>query len=372
MIPLAAPCCAHIRLDALRHNLHHLGTPETLMPVIKSDAYGHGLVPVARVLAEEGVTHMAVGFAAEGLRLRQEGIGAALIALMGATSAEELQQAATRRITLAVHSFASLQRVAACATPDTPLPIAIKCDTGMSRLGFIPEDLPALLEQLRATPALEPVLAFSHLSCADMPEVVDYSTRQMDRFAAMTASLSEAFPTLRRSLANSAAALALSQARHDLIRPGLALYGCNPFRKTVLETCGKRLEPAMSVSATVLHVREIAPGTSVSYGRLFTAVRPTRLAVISAGYADGYARALTNRAEVCIHGQRVPLRGRICMGMCMADITDLATPVCEGDQAWLMGGPGDTPVTADELADLLGTIPYEVLCQLGKNPRSYE
>lgn len=372
MPAFAAPCRAHICLEALRRNLHRLGKADTLMPVIKSDAYGHGLLPVARLLEAEGVTHLAVGFAAEGLRLREDGSKAMLVALMGATSAEELQQAAARRIALLVHSFASLRRIAACAPGNSPLPVVIKCDTGMSRLGFTPEELPALLELLRTTPALQPVLALSHLACADMPEEMAYTTRQLERFAAMTASLADAFPELRRSLANSPATLALPRTHYDLPRPGLALYGCNPLRATPLEACGETLEPVMSVSATVLHVREIAPGTSVSYGRLFTATRPTRLAVLSAGYADGYARALTNKAEVCIHGQRVPLRGRICMGMCMADISDLARPVQEGESAWLMGGPGENPVSACELADWLGTIPYEVLCQLGKNQRVYE
>lgn len=367
----AAPCQVHINLSAIRHNLRLLGDPRRVMPVVKSDAYGHGLLPVAGALDAEGVTHFAVSNVGEAHRLRQAGFRQTLVALMGAPTREEMALAAEEHILPLAHSFASLDRAAAMGTPERPAEVAIKCETGMSRLGFEPDELPALLEKLRATPGIRPMLALSHLACADMPEEDAYTRAQARVFAEMTATLSEAFPHLRRSLTNSAGSLAYPELRYDLMRPGLALYGCNPFHGTVLRQLGIALKPAMSVSATVLQVRDVRPGQSVSYGRTFTAARAARIAVLGVGYADGYSRGLSDRGLVTIAGHRAPVRGRVCMGMIMAEVTDIPAAVREGDTAWLLGGPGAQALTAQDVADIWGTIPYEVLCLLGRNTRRY-
>lgn len=368
----AAPCKAHINLRAIRRNLRRLGDPRRIMPVIKSDAYGHGLLPVARALDAEGVTHFAIGNIGEAQQLRRAGLQQTLVALMGAPTRAEMGLAAAERILPLAHSFASLERAAAAGTPEHPAEVAIKCETGMSRLGFEPEDLPALLEKLRGTPSLRPVLALSHLACADMPEEAAYTRAQARLFADMTATLCEAFPHLRRSLTNSAGSLAYPDLRYDLMRPGLAIYGCNPFHGTEMHHLGAQLEPAMSVSATILQVRDVRPGQSVSYGRSFKADRPARIAVLGVGYADGYSRGLSDRGYVTIAGCRAPVRGRVCMGMIMADVTDIPFPVQEGDSAWLLGGPGEQALSAQDVADIWGTIPYEVLCLLGRNARTYK
>ncbi len=368
---VTAPCQAHINLGAIRRNLRLLGDPRRVMPVVKSDAYGHGLLPVAGALDAEGVTHFAVSNVGEAHQLRQAGFRQTLVALMGAPTQEEMALAAEERILPLAHSFASLERAAAAGTPKHPAEVAIKCETGMSRLGFEPDELPALLEKLRTTPGIRPVLALSHLACADMPEEDAYTRAQARIFAEMTATLAEAFPHLRRSLTNSAGSLAYPELRYDLMRPGLALYGCNPFHGTVLRQLGVALEPAMSVSATILQVRDVRPGQSVSYGRSFTAARSARIAVLGVGYADGYSRGLSDRGLVTIAGHRAPVRGRVCMGMIMAEVTDIPAAVHEGDTAWLLGGPEEQALSAQDVADTWGTIPYEVLCLLGRNARRY-
>ena len=372
-LPAFSPCQAHIDLGCLRRNLRRLGVPpQAVMPVVKSDAYGHGLLPVARTMAEEGVTHLAVGTVDEAVYLRQAGMGQTLLTLLGAPTTEELAKAVRHRVTLLIYSMETLAIAAAHASQSAPLSIAIKCETGMARLGIEPQHLPAALEILRSTPALRPKLALSHFACADMPEHDAMNRRQGEIFYTMCRTITDAFPRVQRTLCNSAGALAYPELAGDLLRPGQAIYGCNPLHGTEWEHLGETLEPAMSVCAPVLQVHGVLTGQSVSYGALFVAKRPTRLAVLGIGYADGYARRLTGRGEVMINGYRAPLCGRVCMGMIMVDVTDIpAHRVRAGDMAWLAGGPHRNAVSMQELADRWGTIPYEAQCLLGHNTRVY-
>ena len=243
----------------------------------------------------------------------------------------------------------------------------------MSRLGFGAEDIPALLERLRACPGLKPILAVSHFPCADMPEKEDFTRRQLEKFTAMTDSLRAAYPELRRSLANSAGTMGWPGSRFELCRPGFSLYGGNPFRGTAWEGRGAGLEPVMEVSAPLLQVRHLKPGEGISYGQTFIAPREMRVAVVGAGYAVGYPRGASGRIHVLVNGRRAPQVGRICMGMFMVDVTGL--PARAGDTAWLLGGPaapGETPVGIDELAGACGGFAYELLCLLGQgSPRVY-
>ena len=244
----------------------------------------------------------------------------------------------------------------------------------MGRLGFTPEDAPALVEHLRARPELLPRLALSHLSSVDMPGEDAYTAMQTRRFGRFYQTLRAAFPHILPSLGNSAATIGPARGESGICRPGLALYGGNPFAGTSREAMGKDLEWAMSVAAPILAVHPLRAGESVSYGRIFTAPRDMRVAVAAAGYATGYARALSGRVSLLVRGRRVPQVGRVCMSMLMLDVSAMpeATP---GDLAWVLGGPaepGERPVDAQELAQLLGTIPYEVLCLMGSlNPRVY-
>ncbi|WP_165177315.1 alanine racemase [Desulfovibrio sp. ZJ369] len=371
---LFTPSQCHIDLAALRRNFARLGDCASLMPVIKSDAYGHGLLPVARALDASGAQRFAVGTVSEGVALRQAGLGQEIVPLMGAFTDEDWRAAAACDLTVLIADFEDLEKAAAACAAGRRLQIAIKCDTGMSRLGFTAEDLPCLLERLRGLPGLEPRLILSHLACADMPEEADYTSAQIERFSAMCESLRAAFPGVARSLGNSAGALGLPETRLEACRPGLALYGGNPFAGTAWEKRGSGLEWVMSVSSPILQVRRLKAGQSISYGRIYTAPAPMTVAVVAAGYATGYARNLSNRIDVLIHGRRAPQVGRICMSMLMADVTALPETRA-GDTAWLLGGaaaPGQRPVSAQEMADELGTVPYEILCLMGSvNPRVY-
>jgi len=178
------------------------------------------------------------------------------------------------------------------------------------------------------------------------------------------------FPDVRATLANSAAALGHSLAAFDLVRPGIALYGGNPFHGTRRATIGAALECAMDVGAPVLQIRQLQPGESVGYGRTFTAPHAMPMGIIGIGYADGYTRASSNKGQLMLRGQRAAVIGRVCMGMVCVDLS--AAPDAQaGDTAWLLGGPEPNAVTIHELADAWGTISYEVFCLLGRNTRSY-
>ncbi|WP_297825617.1 alanine racemase [uncultured Desulfovibrio sp.] len=368
------PSRCHIDLAALRRNFFRLGNPASIMPVIKSDAYGHGLLPVARALDQAGARRFAVGTVDEGMALREAGLGQRIVPLLGAVSPQDWRTAAALDLTPLLTDFEDIEKAAACCPANRPLHVAVKCETGMNRLGFSADDLPALLESLRRFPHMTPVLALSHLSCADMPEEAAYTQAQIRLFADMCATLREAFPDMARSLGNSPAVLGLPETRYEVCRPGLALYGGNAFSGTGRETLGADLEWVMSVSAPILRVRRIKAGQSVSYGRAFVASCDATVAVVAAGYATGLARNLSNRTDLLINGRRVPQVGRVCMGMVMADVSALAN-VRAGDTAWILGGPaapGQRPITAQEMADKLDTIPYEILCQMGSaNPRVY-
>ena len=318
-----------VHLENLRHNLKTLlARHPSLMPVIKADAYGHGVVAVARVLAEEGIQHMAVGSVGEGALLRQEGHTAFLLALMGLARDEDTALAASYDITPLVHSRESLERILAqshLAGRAKPLTVAIKFDTGMSRLGFRVDEAAELADYLRTLKEVRPVLVMSHLAASDTPALDDFTHEQARRFHEATESMKAVFPGLKTSLTNS---------------PGLLCW------------------PSYV-------------GDLVSYGCLYTAPKDIRAAVVGAGYADGYPRSLSMRGSVLIRGQRAPILGRVCMQMCIVDVTDIPG-VEPGDTAYLLGGSGPLAIRPEELAEWWGTIAYEVFCALGRNRRVRE
>lgn len=367
------PSRCHIRLGALARNFSRMGRPDRLMPVIKSNAYGHGMVEVAHALDAAGARHFAVGTVAEGARLRQDGLAQAIVPLLGCQNDEDWRQACARGLTPLITGFEALEKAAALSSSRDPWRVAIKLDTGMSRLGFNAQDIPALLEHLRTRPGIRPAMAISHFPCADMPEQEAFTRAQLEKFTAMTDSLRAAYPELKRSLANSAGTLGWPESRFELCRPGYSLYGGNPFLGTAWEERGAGLEPVMEVSAPLLLVRHLRAGEGISYGQTFIAPQNMSVAVVGAGYATGYPRAASGRIHVLVNGRRAPQVGRICMGMFMIDVTGLH--VHPGDTAWLLGGPampGETPVSIDELARACDGFAYELLCLLGLgSPRLY-
>lgn len=363
-----SPAVCHIDLGALGRNFRRLASLGNLMPVIKADAYGHGLLPVARALAEAGAERFAVGGTDEGAALRNSGHRAQILLLTGCQSREERETASRLGLLPVVNDFASLEKHAALGRNSQ---VAIKHDSGMGRLGFTLEDLPALLEKLRAFPHIRPVLVLSHLASADMPEDAAYLDGQLRSFEEFCGCMRAAFPGIECSLGNSAALLSHPRAHYDFLRPGIALYGGNPLPG---DASGPELEWAMSVAAPILQMKKLKKGQSVSYGRIFTAPEDMPIAIVACGYAQGLSRRLSGQCEMLARGRRLPQIGRICMGMSILDarkIPDLQA----GELAFPLGGqaaPGERPITPAELARKLETIPYEILCSMGSlNQRVY-
>jgi alanine racemase len=366
-----------IRLSAIRSNYRLLKSfGSRVIGVIKADAYGHGLCEVAEVLSLEGCDTFAIGSVEEGAALRQHlsnaGISARILSLLGPMDPEDYAPLWQYDIIPFIGSFRQLEAVAGqAARLGKALPISVKFDTGMARLGFVESDLPRLLERLREAPLIRPVMASSHLATADDPEAVGCVLEQARRFEAMVAALRQAGHDVEANLANTAGILAHQQLHHQSQRGGIALYGANPFAGTAWEHLGRGLAPAMEVRTKIVSVHQLKKGRSISYGGAYTAERDMKVAIVAAGYADAYSRGLSDTgAQMLIGGRRVPQVGRVCMQLCAADVTDVPD-VRPGDWAVLLGGSGSLSISAEELASWWGTISYEVFCLLGMNRRVY-
>jgi alanine racemase len=346
---------ATIDRSALRHNLklvRRWAPRSRIMAVIKANAYGHGLVVVARAL--ESADAFAVARVDEGLRLREAGIATRTVLLEGVFDAEQQGAAAAAGFELVVHSeeqVALLREAPSGAT----FKVWLKLDTGMNRLGFKGDAFAAAHAALSALPAVQqPVNLFTHLASADDPELAT-TPLQLARFSAATAAFAG-----ERSIANSAGMLSFADAQADWVRPGLLLYGASPFFGSIGADYG--LMPAMTLHSHVIAIKDLKIGERVGYGGDWTAQRPTRLAVAAVGYGDGYPRSLASGAPVLVNGERVPLAGRVSMDMIGIDVTDLRAPPALGDPVILWG----EGLAVEELAVWADTIPYELLCGISQ------
>ena len=365
-----ALCSIAIDFEAIRKNYHLLTAHKsTLMPVVKSDAYGHGFIEVSEVLQEEGVNYFAVGTVTEGILLRRAGISGTIVPLLGCTKAEEYELCSRHKITTVVHNKESLE-----ASLAHNMDIAIKVDTGMGRLGFRPKDMEWVAKELQGKKT-KPSIMLSHFSSSDSIEDDDYTQTQSVRMNVATNILKNTYPDMLTSLGNSATILAFPELSGDIPRPGILIYGGNPFYNTKREYLAADFEPVMSLTAPVLSVHKLSEGDSLSYGKSFTAKRDSVIAWVAMGYADGYRRnSATNDengrggTQIVIHNMRCPVIGRITMQMTAVDVTDLIKKheVKAGDTACLLNGC-ENGIKLDELALWWGTIPYEVTTSLGKN-----
>jgi alanine racemase len=342
---------AVVDADALRHNLREVrkaAPGSRIMAVIKANAYGHGLVPTAQALAESD--GFAVARLDEGLALRAAGLGNRILLLEGVVTLEQLQIAARERFELMVHSFEQLELLDALDANGPALPVWVKVDSGMNRLGFRLEEFPDAYARLRRNSRVQPAPTLvTHLASADERDHPG-TRKQLDAFAQATAGLPGA-----RSIANSAGVLAWPVARVDWVRPGLMLYGVSPFEQGT--GAGLGLRPAMTLCTEVIAVKTVRAGEGVGYGGTWTASRDTRMAVIAAGYGDGYPRSMSSGAPVVVNGRRARLIGRVSMDMITVDVTDLP-PVSVGDPVVLWG----REVPVEELAAHAGTIAWDLLC----------
>jgi alanine racemase len=359
------PTRAEINLGALVRNLRTLrsAAPRVdILAVVKADAYGHGAVMVARALEAEGVGLFGVALVEEGLVLRAAGIGGEIVVLGGAYEGgwEALVE---NRLIPVVFRPEHLQALGAAARASGVVaPAHLKVDTGMSRLGVLPAELPALLDRARVERSVQIDGLCSHFANADLADAA-LTRVQIERFQTAHRQLRAAgFSPRWRHLSNSAGMVALPEVRDglelNLVRPGLALYGLLPapwLRPP------QRLESVLSWKTAVVHLKSVPAGTPVSYGSTWTAPRPSRIATLPVGYADGWSRLLSNRGSVLVRGRRAPIVGRVCMDLCMVDVTDL--PEVEmGDEVVLLGTQGTETQDAHALATLQETIAYEVLC----------
>lgn len=360
------PAWTEIDLGALAGNLRRLRSgvaPARVLAVIKADAYGHGAVEVARALEAAGVDMLGVALLEEGAEVRRAGVAAPILVL-GVPRPAQLPYYRRYGLTPVVSGMDQLLmwREHLAGQGGSVQPIHLQVDTGMTRLGIHEAELPRALEAIRDSPHLELAGLLSHFADAD-DLGSERNAEQEGRFHRLVASVPpETLAGVTVHMANSAAALHRPASRHDLVRLGLALYGYDPAGDP-----DASVEPVMSVKTRTVLVRDVAPGTRVSYGGRWTAERPSRIAVLPIGYADGYAWRLTGKAEALVRGRRVPLVGAVSMDMIFVDLTDLpdAASIGVGEEVVLLGRQGAERITAVDLAERVGTIPYELLCLLG-------
>ena len=333
-----------------------------LMAVVKADGYGHGAVPVARAAAAGGASSFGVATLQEGVELRQAGLRQPVLVLGNLTQPEELRACLHWQL---MPTLSGMREVLLCqnlaAGSGRPMAVQLKLDTGMARLGAPWQEGRRMVEAISALEAVQLAGLYSHLADADAPgSGLDPLTRQQqERFEQVLASVHAAgLECGSRHLANSAGTLRTAQLHYDMVRVGLALYGQRPAAHLGGSLA---LQPAMQVRARVCLIREVPAGTGVSYGHRFTTQRPSRLAVVSIGYADGVPRLLSNRLQVLHQGRRIPQVGAITMDQLVLDATE-APELDQGSVVTLLGSDGAERIDPLAWSDPCGTIPWEILC----------
>ena len=364
------PTRTRVDLDALSHNFHalqaHAGVP--VMGIVKANAYGHGLVPVARHLQAQGIGQLGVALVEEGIALRRAGVTVPIL-VMGGIHAPQVGQFLACDLEVTVSSIAKLRQVEqAAASLGRQAVIHLKVDTGMERIGVHSENAGPLIEAAVASRWCTVKGIYSHLACSDDPaspmtheqrhRFLD-ACRHFDRIGA---------PMPLRHLANSGGVLHFPETWLDIVRPGIVLYGVLPDPAS-LPTIPVR--PALSLVSRVVFFKVVQAGNPVSYGATWKSTVDTRVVTVPVGYGDGYPRALSSRGQVLLHGQPHPLVGRVCMDQFMVDIGPNGSAYNE-DEVVLIGRQGDAGISTEALAERAGTIPYEILTGLNERiPREY-
>lgn len=354
-----SPIRAQISLAAWRHNLARLqsAAPNSkLLAVIKANAYGHGAIEAARTL--EGAAAFGVARLGEGVELRAAGVRKPIVLMEGVFSDAELTVALQHELDLVVHERYQIEMLERVTEVRHRPVIWLKLDTGMSRLGFQEGQAAEAATRLRALPLRGELRVMTHFACADEPGL-PMTSEQMTRFdgqlkTLVSASADRADPIVA-GLANSAAILRSPSTHRDWVRAGIALYGSSPFADQDAAALG--LKPVMTLTSRVIALRELKAGETVGYGATWRAARPSRIATIAAGYADGVPRHLRSGSPILIAGHRVSLVGRVSMDMITVDVTDVPG-VTIGTEAVLWG----EGLSVDEVAKAAGTIAYELLC----------
>ncbi len=361
--------CIKISRSALRNNFQYIkksvGSAVKVMAMVKADGYGHGMVMAARAFADAGCTIFGVAEMREAVLLRQSGVEGRIYVTIGFDS-KDVDLFFQYDLTPVIYSYDAayvLSRRASQLGKD--IDVHLKIDSGMSRLGIFVHDLPEFLNKIAELPGIAIAGVMSHFPESDDP--TSSTTAQGYKVFSLACNEIKKRTDTVCHIANSGAVLNFPDTYCDMVRPGIALYGYHPAGRFGSGP-GKdnQLSPAMSFVTRILQVKMLPAGAGVSYGHTYHTQGSLKIAVLPVGYEDGFSRALSNVAEVVIGGIKVPVIGRICMNMCMVNVTSV-DDVKGGDEAVIMGTQGEISVTAEDIAEGMGSISYEVLCMLGNN-----
>ncbi len=367
------PTYAEIDLSAIHYNLKQIqkkvGRRPLIMAVVKANAYGHGMVQVAKSILKDGVaSYLGVAIAEEGIALRQNGIKAPVLVLTAAPE-PQLDLFIKHRLQATICSISVAQKLdrLAAASGRKGL-VHVKVDTGMGRIGITPEDTLAFMRQLKTLKHLTVAGIFTHFATADSMDL-SFARQQLSRFRSVLAELHSAgIDVPVKHCANSGAILQLPDSYFDLVRPGIMIYGYYPSRTI---STSMPLKPAMSIRSRIEFMKTVEKGTSISYGRRYFTRSRTKIGSVAIGYGDGFSRRLTNKANVLVNGKKYPVVGTICMDQVMIDI-GLRSSCKVGDRVTLMGRDGAREISCWQISEELGTIPYEVCCSVSDRvPRNY-
>ncbi len=366
------PTFAEIDLDALRFNFEQVkrltGSTIKILAMVKADAYGHGAITISQELEKLGVDFLGVALCQEGVELREAGITTPILVLGGIFEGEEAELF-RHQLTPLILNLEMAERLAHQAgRAKQEVRVQIKVDSGMGRVGILPEEAGDFFRKLKRLGGLKVEGVCSHFAEADKEEK-DFTREQQSRFnEVVSLAQKSGFNPLSIHLANSAAIMDFPSAHYNLVRPGIMLYGVYPsplFRKKT------ELRPVMSLKTRILHLKKVPPNSSISYGRTFITKRESLIATLPIGYADGYSRSLSNKGEVLIKGQRCKIVGRVCMDLTLIDVTEIPG-VRVGDEVVLLGRQGAGEIPVEEIAGRIGSISYEVFCSVSRRiPRVY-
>ena len=363
-LPPGRPTICLIDHGALRWNLRQIrakvGGQVKILSMVKANAYGHGAVAAAKTLAAAGSDAFGVATLDEGIELRQSGVGAPIVVVAG-VYADQLEQFFSHALTPVIYDLSGLTELdAAVGKRRATLDIHLKIDTGMGRLGLCASEIESWLPSLHALGALKIIGIFSHFSTAESVDG-DYTKMQLEIFTRVVARLRAAGMTALFHFANSAATITQPAAYFDMVRPGIMLYGAYPSPAMAQQIT---LKPVLTWQTKIVQLKKVPAATSISYGQTFITKRESLIATLPVGYADGYHRALSNRGEALVRGQRAPVAGRVCMDLTMLDVTDIRN-VQQGDEVVLLGRQGGAEISADEMAGWANTISYEIFTSIG-------
>lgn len=362
------PTWAEVKLGNIAYNFYQikklLAPHIKVMVTVKADAYGHGIIPVSRKLASSGADYLGVASIDEGIKLRQAGLNTPILVLgviLKRDAPVLLKYDLTPTLCSEDLAFALKSQA---VKYKKPVNVHIKIDTGMSRIGVLYKDAPSFIEKILKLKYINIEGIFTHLACADINR--DYTLRQIDLFNRLIQRLNKErihIPLVHA--ANSLGVIGYKSGHFNMVRPGLVIYGLYPQKGLDV-----KLKPALGLKTRVVYYKKLPKGQGISYGHTYVTKRPSTIVTLPIGYGDGYPRNLSNLAPVLVGGKRFKISGRVCMDQIMVDVGSLKVKL--GDEVVLIGIQGKHKITAEELAELSGTIPYEIVCGLGARiPRVY-